>query len=494
MIQNGFGPHHKVGIAVCSPHRMRRAPDGKWYLDIITLEWHRARQQLDFPTNINTCELFADGMEVGDARTNVAYRIVKMNPRPEALFFLDDDVLANFDALTKLYFRMQCFPDHDIFAGVYCLKGHEPPEPLIYAGDGLGPYWDWAVGDLLTTRQNGISSVHMGLTLLRTSLFLKMLDAGVVNDQVPFFQTHQSQGRVNGVSMTRRGSEDIHFCMLARDPKVDAQIMVDTSVLAGHQDKATGQIYGLVDWVPPVQRARWLSARDRKEADEGIPCGCTDPACCQNCQGTGKVPFKLALDLGSGGRKRQWPGHKTYSTDIRANCGADYVQDTRQLNLPDNHFDLVASSHHLEHIGRWDQEAVWAEIYRICKPGGFIEHIVPSLEWAAHKIVDGQTDEHTLNVLYGAQEAHGYERIYNLHYFGYTKALAIALAEEAGFVDVQVKDWKVEESLGYNLIITGRKPRADEVLPSLPEPAGEVKMTEDTPVAAAVDTLVPQGS
>ena len=133
--------------------------------------------------------------------------------------------------------------------------------------------------------------------------------------------------------------------------------------------------------------------------------------------------------------------------------------DTRCLNLPDDSYDLVASSHHLEHVGRWEQERVWGEIFRICKPGGRIEHVVPNLEWAGRKLADGSIDGHTLNVLYGAQEAHGDGgKDWNTHYFGYTPELAKALARKAGFVDVQTKSWLEDESMGYNLLITGTKP------------------------------------
>jgi ubiquinone/menaquinone biosynthesis C-methylase UbiE len=119
---------------------------------------------------------------------------------------------------------------------------------------------------------------------------------------------------------------------------------------------------------------------------------------------------------------------------------------------------MVASSHHLEHIGRWDQEKVWGEMFRILKPGGLMEHIVPNIEWAAWKVMDGQIDDHTYNVLYGAQEAHDYERGLNTHFFGYTPQIARALAEQAGLVDVKVDDYKRREELGYNLIVSGRKP------------------------------------
>ena len=54
--------------------------------------------------------------------------------------------------------------------------------------------------------------------------------------------------------------------------------------------------------------------------------------------------------------------------------------------------------------------------------------------------------------------AHGYQRELNLHYIGYTKGVAKAKAEYAGFVDIECEDWNDNPELGYNLIIRGTKP------------------------------------
>lgn len=434
---NLFGPHQKVGLAICSPHRKRQLPNGQWVIDTVSVEWHRRRTALGLPTNCNFIEFFADGMEVGDARTQVVYRCLQHNPQPKYLFFLDDDVLPDHDALTKLYYRLQTNPNIDVACGVYCCKGQIPSDPLIYKDFGEGGFWDWAIGDILTTNSHGIKACHMGLTLIRMSLFQKMLDKGIINDTIPFFKTVSETERVNGVMKNRQGTEDLWFFSYAED--VDCQILVDTSVLAGHYDKNTGITWGLPEDSPPVQRAKWLHKDDRKEAEV------------EN--------LKIALDIGAGETRRQWSGYKTYTLDIRPEAKPDYCQDSRYLNLPDNHFDLVASSHHFEHIGRWEQQQIWKEAFRVCKPDGCIEIIVPSIEWAAHKITEGQADEHVLNVLYGAQELHGYERTLNLHYFGYTKSIGKALAEEAGFVDVVCQDWRDNENQFYNLIIKGKKPQ-----------------------------------
>lgn len=472
-----FGSNQKIGVAFCSPHRKITLPNGQQITDTVTVDWHRARGSLAYGTNINHVELFCDGLEVGVARSRAAVRVMKMTPQPLYLLFLDDDVLPNYDAFTKLFFRAKTNPEYDVFAGVYCTKGGSPPEPLIYAGDGGGAYWDWAVGDLLTTDQHGITGIHMGLTLIRTSLFERMIEQGLADesdgideDGDPLFKTVKGSWKTpEGCLQSRSGTEDLYFCQKAM--KAGAKIMVDTSVLAGHVDKNTGITWGLPENSPPVVRAKWLRAQDRKEADvkdadcpdcqgHGNTAGAPDDYCLK-CNGTGKIKaaLKLALDIGAGGRGRQWEGHRTYSLDGRADSNPDYCQDIRHLNLPDDHYDLVASSHTFEHVPRYEQELVWSEAFRVCKPGGRCEIVVPNLKWAAAKIMDGQADEHVFNVIYGSQEAAGIDRKWNTHYFGYTPEIAKALAEGAGFVNVKVEGWEQRPELAYEIWITGEKPQ-----------------------------------
>src|SRR3954470_18463506 len=122
------GDNQKIGVAFCSPHRKRVLNNGQTITDTITVDWHRARCALSYGTNINYIELFCDGLEVGVARSRAARRCLKHSPQPLYLMFLDDDVLPNYDAFTKLFFRAQTNPEYDIFAGVYCCKGGNPPD------------------------------------------------------------------------------------------------------------------------------------------------------------------------------------------------------------------------------------------------------------------------------------------------------------------------------------------------------------------------------
>lgn len=419
-----------IGIAFCTPIPLINQ-NGVVRLSDVSIQWHRSRCAIGCPTNIRTYEIAADGMEVGAAREDCVKRVLKIDPRPEFIFFLDYDVIPKHDCLQKLLYRARSFPDHDIFAGVYCTKS-QTPEPLLYKCNGQGPFWDWAVGDLVFD----LASVGMGCTLIRTSLFDRVSS--------PWFVTENWKRETAAGSLeTYRGTEDIFFCSKAHE-EADVKIMADTSVLCGHQHKETGTIYGLPRDSPPIKRSFWMDP-EQKESDT-----------------------KIALDIGAGATRRRWPGHVTKTTDIRPDTDADYVQDSLNLNIPDNSIDLVASSHHLEHFGRWDQETLWSSMYRILKPGGTMEHIVPNVQWAASHIADGRIDEHVMNVLYGAQEAHGYERELNTHFFGYTPEIARALAESCGLINVVVKTYKNDESLGYNMVITGEKPQTEPAKPTDP--------------------------
>ena len=405
-----------------------KRPDGTLGMQHITVEWHRARAALANPTNISIVELAVDGREVGDARNYAVKSAMELHRPPEMMLFIDSDVLIQHDALTKLLYRARHYPEYDIFAGVYCSKS-SLPEPLLYMQDGGGPYWDWTLGDLVFD----LSSVAMGCTLIRMSLFEKM----EYTDEKPWFYTRNERTVVDGFLQVNRGTEDIFFCNKARE-EAGAKIMADTSILCGHQDLETGRVYGMPTDSGPIQRARWHPIHNEEDGE-----------------------LKKALDIGAGPSRRHWDGHKTYTLDIRPETDCDYTQDSRSMNLPDEHFDIVASSHHLEHVGRWDQETVWKEIFRVCKPGGNIEIIVPNVTWAAQLICDGHVDEHVQNVLYGAQEKHGYARDLNTHYFGYTPEIGRALAESVGFTDVTVETYKDNPDRVYEMVIRGARVTED---------------------------------
>lgn len=442
----------RLAVVVCTPMAKIANADGALVYEPLDPRWHRGRMQLSFGTNINTSEMSVDGMEVGDARSRVAGRVVQMSPKPFCVFFLDSDVVVAPDSFTKLFYHLKTRPEIDIACGVYVAKGSPPFEPLIYQGNGMGAFWDFAVGDILTTKTHGITGCHMGLTLIRSTLFDRLLKARLVNgdgiDQgdKPFFCTEQYRRDTPKGVETYRGTEDLFFCHLGAQLDPPLQILVDTSVLAGHVDRKTGICYGLPGDCSPIERAMWMPLpdgsgrrKDRVAADKD-----------------GKL---IAIDLGAGESRREWEGYVTYTLDSRKDSGADYCQPMEALNLPPDHYDLVASRHAFEHVARFDQERLWQQAFMICKPGGKIEIIVPNVEWAAAKIQAGEFDLHVMNVLYGGQEGSpGLPREENTHKFGYTPKIARALAEGAGFVDVEIADFRSNPELCYHLILKARKP------------------------------------
>jgi SAM-dependent methyltransferase len=422
----------KCAIAFCTPLPRIPGPHGPRY-EPVTVEFHRARNGLVMPTGFSSIEIQADGMEVGEARNRAVEITMGIDPRPEFLFFLDYDVLPAYDAVTKLFYRAKCYPEHDIFCGIYTAKG-SPAEPLIYTEPGQGCYWDWTVGDLIRDK---ITGCHMGLTLIRTSLFERM---GWDDPDKPLFKTVKEAELKDGGLCRHTGTEDLFFCKRVQE-EIGGYICVDTSVLAGHIQNSTGQIFGLPNDSPPVERAKWLRFGKPEEPEE-------------------EKEFKKALDIGAGSQRREWDGYKTYTSDIRPEAKPDFVCDTRLLNLPNESFDLVASSHHLEHFGRYEQAKLWEEMYRILKPGGRMEHTLPNLMWAAWKIANKEYDDLTsiLDVLYGSQEEGGMDREWNTHYCGYVPEMAEALAEKVGLVDVEVKTYKDDPKYGFSMVLTGAKP------------------------------------
>lgn len=75
------------------------------------------------------------------------------------------------------------------------------------------------------------------------------------------------------------------------------------------------------------------------------------------------------LEIGPG--KERIPGFETYNlerTDV-----TDHVGDARKLPFRDGVFDVVYSSHCIEHVHWYEVEPTIAEWARIVKPGGVLE-------------------------------------------------------------------------------------------------------------------------
>jgi predicted SAM-dependent methyltransferase len=113
--------------------------------------------------------------------------------------------------------------------------------------------------------------------------------------------------------------------------------------------------------------------------------------------------------------------------DIRPSKGVDHVSEAFPLPFKDGEFDLVYTSHVLEHFKKIDTQPVLNEWVRVLKPGGTIRISVPNLENLI-KIYQLTGDmEYIIGPLMGGQT---YEQ--NFHYNMFDKKRLTKYLENAG--------------------------------------------------------------
>lgn len=329
------------------------------------------------------------------------------------LFFLDEDVTAPPHALRQLIFQMEHHPDAIAIGGVVCHKS-EPTAPMIFRGNGNGPYWDWKLGEFFE-----VSGIGMGCTLVRIEAFQKL--------EKPWFKTVDNMEAFwDGIPKAEVWTEDLYFCDKAI--KAGWKVYADTSILCQHWNMSTGEPTGLAPNSWPLRRATTKTKGQKK-----------------------------IVDLGCGEAKYQTDEGDVLTVDIRDEVKPDYRADLRKLPFASEEFDIVYSSHTLEHFPRADVGNVLNEWIRILKPDGELRLILPNLEWAAEQIKNGIINDDVLNVLYGAQ-TYGE----NFHQMGFTPKVLEGLLKERGF---KRQDY---ELVGYNVCVRAwRQPPSEKELPSL---------------------------
>lgn len=330
------------------------------------------------------------------------------------LFFLDEDVTAPPHALRQLIFQMEHHPEAIAIGGVVCHKS-EPTAPMIFRGNGNGPYWDWKLGEFFE-----VSGIGMGCTLLRIEAFLKL--------EKPWFKTVDNMEAFwDGIPKAEVWTEDLYFCDKAI--KAGWKVYADTSILCEHWNMTTGEPTGLAAGSLPLRRAT-----------------------------TKQKGQKKIVDLGCGEAKYETDEGDVLTVDIRDEVKPDYRSDLRKLPFANNEFDIVYSSHTLEHFPRADVGNVLDEWIRILKPEGELRLILPNLEWAAEQIKLGIVNDDVLNVLYGAQ-TYGE----NFHQVGFTPKVLESMLQARGF---KRQDY---ELVGYNICVRAwRQPPDTKIVPPNP--------------------------
>jgi len=349
-----------VGVLVCIPTLGRG----------LCMDWALALKSLNPPINYNQNLLTLSGMAVADARNRAAQIAIENGHK--YLFFLGDDTIPPGDVLKQFIYWMERIPQLGVVGGVYVCKS-EPAYPLVLRDWGTGSYWDWKVGEFFEVKGMG-----MDCTLIRVDMLKQM--------NYPFFETIDTDGFKDGINKAEGWTEDLWFC-----DKVEKEVpyykkFIDASVLCQHYDHNTGKFYTL-----PGDSYPFMGVVETKEGE------------------------KKGIDIGCGHAHLQVEGYKMVTFDKQENTNPDYRGDVRRMPFDNKEFDLVYSSHVLEHLQKTETESTLAEWMRIVKDDGLFILKLPDLEWGLQHIKDPVEKANASNVLYGAQQDE-----YDFHYTGFT--------------------------------------------------------------------------
>lgn len=350
----------------------------------------QARQGQMFPLVSSSMDYYCVGKPIAEARNEIVQYAIDNDAM--YIYWLDDDVIPPQDAFLKLWKHQK-----DIINGVYWSKSN-PPMPLLFRGHLGMPYLDWHVGDLIE-----IDAAGNGLTLVKTEVY-KKIEREIGG---PWYSVEY--GSFPGVKQTpHNNTEDLYFYWKAK--RVGYKVWADTGVQAHHYDKNTGAMYQMPTSSPQANPA-WAVKPLNGE--------------------------KLIADYGSGGQSPYMLDEGiTVSFDIREEAHPDVICDLRSIPVPDDTFDIVFSSHTLEHFGWRVVDKILKEWVRTLKVGGQLRIVVPNARHAAERILKDEIVPTDMWVMMGEQE---YAK--NFHGTFFTPNILTRLVESLGNLDnIQVKE------------------------------------------------------
>lgn len=207
-------------------------------------EWATALATLRMPPGLVVQYSTARGMEVGDARNQIAEHALKVGAK--YLLFIDDDTQIPPYAILKLMYALDQqappFGKAMVCAGIYCAKA-DPATPIVYSDRGSGPFWDWKFDDIFEC-----ASIGTGCMLIKTEVFTKI--------ERPWFKTITApmKAQLNRLEMGVEKihedisvtlTDDIYFCYKVAD--AGYKILAHGGVLCPHWDVTTQKEYKLAD-------------------------------------------------------------------------------------------------------------------------------------------------------------------------------------------------------------------------------------------------------
>jgi len=368
----------------------------------VTLDWAMAYKALNPPINYNVNTTIVYGKPVAEARNEICQQALEMGHK--YVFFLGDDVIPPFHTLKQLIFRMENQDDLGVVGGVYFSKC-DPSAPLVFKENGCGSFWDWKVGEYFE-----VTGLGMDCTMIRVKLLEEL--------EGEWFKTIDDDNFLDGENHALQWTEDLYFCKRVYE-ETNWKIYADGSLICRHVDVYTGRTY-------TVPNNSKLLLRRKTEED-----------------------LKKALDIGSGYRPIELEGYDVVTVDIDPEKQPDYVCDARILPFDNEQFDLVHSSHVLEHFPRRQVSDVLDEWIRVLKKGGKLILQLPDLLWALEHLQESENEINVMNVFYGAQVDE-----FDFHKVGFWPQRIKNLLEGKG---IKVERCGRSEPDSYNLVVEGIK-------------------------------------
>ncbi|AUF82225.1 putative SAM-depedendent methyltransferase [Tetraselmis virus 1] len=167
---------------------------------------------------------------------------------------------------------------------------------------------------------------------------------------------------------------------------------------------------------------------------------------------------KLFIELGGGGsercRKRRFK-----QQDLRDVPGVDYVCKCWEIDglIDENSVDGLYTRHMFEHLTFKQGEKSLQAWFKILKPGGSLEIILPNLEFHIQQLVQKRDipgtskkkgwKKHGIGGLFGWQGGE-LEEVWDVHKSGYDTSMLKETLEKAGFTTV-VKNGPLDRDLHF---------------------------------------------
>lgn len=107
------------------------------------------------------------------------------------------------------------------------------------------------------------------------------------------------------------------------------------------------------------------------------------------------------------------------------------------LPLENETFEEVHSYHVLEHVFRWEADALVKEWKRLLQPGGKLVLELPNIKLAAQNLLNGMNDQMSMWPLYGDWN---HKDPYMMHKHGYTPETLEQLLTQCGFINIKFSD------------------------------------------------------